>query len=157
QRRSASDARAYHRLSLRRVHDHRALRPRPRWHEPSEQQEPRIRDDDASRAHRPLGTRRLRRGRDIRVVGCPVSGTHRRRADHCFGGASMRPRMTLAILSVSAGIACASLRPADQTAWSEDFDALLAHLPVGYANYEYAVRVRRLNVGELAARTRHRI
>lgn len=52
---------------------------------------------------------------------------------------------------------CASLRPADRTAWQSDFDALLAHMPVGYANLEYSVRTRGLNAESLVTATRARI
>ena len=60
-----------------------------------------------------------------------------------------------AILVASLG--CASFRPADRNAWNADFDALLAHLPVAYANYEYSVRVQHLDVVSLTMRTRERI
>lgn len=72
--------------------------------------------------------------------------------DSSFKSARMRTAIALAVASAALG--CASLRPANHVAWNDDFDALLAHIPVAYANYEYSVRVRQLDVAALAARTR---
>jgi hypothetical protein len=69
----------------------------------------------------------------------------------------MRARTLIPFIIASAALGCASLRPANHAAWNDDFEALLAHMPVAYANYEYSVRVRRLDVAALAARTRKQL